>query len=98
MKNLMTTRDTAKATVIPIRMTAICVPLMDGFVIPNFTALTKEPPNMAGTDMKKENLAAVLLSMERRSAAQMVTPLLLVPGISARTWARPMMRAYWMDN
>ena len=52
-------------------------------------------PKIVGIEIKKENFAASTLEYPKYLAAEIVTPDLEDPGISAATWAKPIIIACW---
>ncbi len=59
------------------------------------TSKPSKPPakRITGMESKKENLALEVLEKPRNKAALMVMPDLEVPGIKAKAWAKPIIRA-----
>ena len=53
-------------------------------------------PKINGTTIKKENRAALVLSIPSSTAVDMVAPLLEIPGKIAIAWARPTKKAFFV--
>ena len=49
----------------------------------------REDPNITGTTIKKENLAAISLFNPKKIEVPMVAPLLEIPGRMAKAWEKP---------
>lgn len=94
INHLMTNKETTKATRHPTsKKIASYSPIMPYF-IKNLTPLRIEAPNMTGIDKKKENSALALREQDKSMAPKIVTPLLDVPGIKARSCMAPIIKAY----
>ena len=98
VKNLITNIDTMNATINPIPKNKVLVKVI---ALPDNKYLTifkSDAPNITGIDKKNENSAATFLLHNSNIAPRIVTPLLDVPGIKAKSWKQPIKRAVVQDK
>ena len=85
IKNLITNNETSNATKHPTNKKITSFNTIAFPEIKNLTILSNDAPNITGILKKNENSEATSLLHNKSIAPKIVTPLLDVPGIKARS-------------
>lgn len=98
IKNLIANTETINDTTIPISKIINC-PIEN--ILPsrkNLNIFSPLAPNITGIARKNENSAATYLEQPKIIAPRIVEPEREVPGISAKIWKAPIMKAVLYDS